>query len=216
GRAADRRPGHPLRRPRAVRAPRLPGPTALRPLVDRRRRAHQRPERPRRRRVGGRAAVRLLRPGRVRRDDAPPEGRVVRVAFRPLRAAQSAGPRAGRLREGPEPRPDDLDGGGEREAADERGAEGRLSVADERREDRCQPVEPRRRLHFLAWAAAPYLHTGRMNAIEDVLAFYRTVSERARLGRVRNASPVVARILLAQEDPAPLAAFRRSLNEDCQ
>jgi len=64
--------------------------------------------------------------------------------------------------------------------------------------------------------SAPYLHSGRMDSLEDVVRFYIAFSQKARLARVRNASPDLARIFLTEEAVAPLAAFLRSLNEDYQ
>ncbi len=65
--------------------------------------------------------------------------------------------------------------------------------------------------------SAPYLHAGRMDTLEDVVRFYVSFSQKARLGRVRNAAPELARIfLLSDEDAASLVAFLRSLNEDYQ
>jgi cytochrome c peroxidase len=62
--------------------------------------------------------------------------------------------------------------------------------------------------------SAPYLHTGAMDDLGDVVTFYRTVAERARAGRLRNGDPEIAEIFLAPEDAEPLVAFLRSLNED--
>jgi len=62
--------------------------------------------------------------------------------------------------------------------------------------------------------SAPYLHTGRKDTLEDVVAFYRAMSERARHGRVRNGARDLAGIALRDTDAAPLVAFLRSLNED--
>jgi hypothetical protein len=60
----------------------------------------------------------------------------------------------------------------------------------------------------------PYLHTGRMNSIEDVIRFYQNFSNKARRGEVRNADPQLRNISLDNSAIAPLAAFLRSLNED--
>ena len=60
----------------------------------------------------------------------------------------------------------------------------------------------------------PYLHTGRMATIEDVIQFYEKFSDMARLDQVRNADPELLKISLNQTDVAPLAAFLRSLDED--
>jgi len=60
----------------------------------------------------------------------------------------------------------------------------------------------------------PYLHTGRMNTIEEVIAFYQNFSNQARAGAVRNAAPQLSLISLDNNAVSPLAAFLRSLNED--
>jgi hypothetical protein len=60
----------------------------------------------------------------------------------------------------------------------------------------------------------PYLHTGRMDSIEDVLRFYQKFSAMARLGEVRNADPELLKVNLQASSIAPLAAFLRSLDED--
>jgi hypothetical protein len=60
----------------------------------------------------------------------------------------------------------------------------------------------------------PYLHTGRMNSIEDVIRFYQKFSEMARRGEVRNADPELLNISLDDAATVPLAAFLRSLDED--
>ena len=60
----------------------------------------------------------------------------------------------------------------------------------------------------------PYLHTGRMDAVEDVIAFYQSSSTAARAGVLRNGAHELAGIALVPNDIAPLAAFLRSLDED--
>jgi len=62
--------------------------------------------------------------------------------------------------------------------------------------------------------SGPYLHTGRMDTLEEVIEFYIRMSGHARAGKLRAASPEMTGIFLKQEDVAPLAAFLRSLNED--
>ena len=62
--------------------------------------------------------------------------------------------------------------------------------------------------------SGPYMHTGRFDALEDVLAHYRAFSALARAGGVRNASPELSGIALLAGDVPALAAFLRSLNED--
>ena len=60
----------------------------------------------------------------------------------------------------------------------------------------------------------PYLHTGRMDTLEDVIAFYGNVSTAERAGMLRNGAHELAGIALGPNDTAPLAAFLRSLDED--
>lgn len=60
----------------------------------------------------------------------------------------------------------------------------------------------------------PYFHDGAFDTLEDVVTFYRDVSELARTGALRNAAPEIAGIRLGPDDIAPLAAFLRALNED--
>jgi hypothetical protein len=62
--------------------------------------------------------------------------------------------------------------------------------------------------------SAPYLHTGRMDSVEDVIRFYIDSSTGARAGTLRNPAPELSNIDLTEADVAPLAAFLRSLNED--
>lgn len=60
----------------------------------------------------------------------------------------------------------------------------------------------------------PYLHTGQMRTIEDVLRFDQEFSRKARLGEVRNGDPQLNNESVADSSVAPLAAFLRALNED--
>jgi hypothetical protein len=60
----------------------------------------------------------------------------------------------------------------------------------------------------------PYMHTGRMNSIEDVIRFYQNFSNQARTGSLRNAAPELRDISLDNSAAGPLAAFLRSLDED--
>jgi hypothetical protein len=60
----------------------------------------------------------------------------------------------------------------------------------------------------------PYLHTGRKDSLEDVIAFYRDVSNSQRAGLLRNGARELAGIALLPDDVAPLAAFLRALDED--
>jgi hypothetical protein len=63
-------------------------------------------------------------------------------------------------------------------------------------------------------SSEPYLHTGRMDTVEDVITFYQTMSGLAQSGAMRNADPQLSGISLSNAVVAPLAAFLRSLNED--
>ncbi len=60
----------------------------------------------------------------------------------------------------------------------------------------------------------PYLHTGRMESLEDVITFYRNASTAERAGLLRNGAHEFSGIALGQNDVAPLAAFLRALDED--
>lgn len=62
--------------------------------------------------------------------------------------------------------------------------------------------------------SSPYLHTGRMNSIEEVIQFHQNFSDKARAGDVRNAAPELRDMALDDSAAAPLAAFLRSLDED--
>jgi hypothetical protein len=62
-------------------------------------------------------------------------------------------------------------------------------------------------------SSEPYLHTGRMDTIEQVLGFYLNFSALARAGTVRNADPQLSGISLDASAIAPLAAFLRALDE---
>ena len=60
----------------------------------------------------------------------------------------------------------------------------------------------------------PYLHTGQMRTIEDVLRFDQDFSRKARRGAVRNGDPQLQYESVNDDAIAPLAAFLRALNED--
>jgi cytochrome c peroxidase len=62
--------------------------------------------------------------------------------------------------------------------------------------------------------SVPYFHTGRQEKIEDVVRFYKGISELARTEEVRNGAPELEGITLAEEDIDPLSAFLKALNED--
>jgi cytochrome c peroxidase len=60
----------------------------------------------------------------------------------------------------------------------------------------------------------PYLHSGSLKTIEDVLRFYIKASDLARRGRLRNGSPELSDVHIDVSDIAALAAFLKALNED--
>jgi cytochrome c peroxidase len=62
--------------------------------------------------------------------------------------------------------------------------------------------------------SAPYLHTGSMDTLEDVLRFYISVADLGRRNRLRNADPDILDITFSQGDISALAAFLRALNAD--
>jgi hypothetical protein len=62
-------------------------------------------------------------------------------------------------------------------------------------------------------SSEPYLHTGQMNTIEDVINFYMNSSADARAATIRNAAPELSGIVLDDTAVAPLAAFLRALDE---
>ena len=64
--------------------------------------------------------------------------------------------------------------------------------------------------------SAPYFHTGSKDTLEDAIRFYVAFSEKARLGRVRNADSEIQRVFVTEAEVTSLAAFLRSLNEDYQ
>jgi hypothetical protein len=63
-------------------------------------------------------------------------------------------------------------------------------------------------------SSEPYLHTGQMDTIEDVINFYGSFSGFARAGLVRNPAPQLSGILLDTSAIVPLAAFLRALDEE--
>ena len=62
-------------------------------------------------------------------------------------------------------------------------------------------------------SSEPYLHTGQLDTIGDVLNFYLTESAAARAGTVRNADPELGNVRLDSSAVGPLTAFLQSLNE---
>lgn len=62
--------------------------------------------------------------------------------------------------------------------------------------------------------SSPYLHTGRMDSLEQTIQFYKDIADQARSNHVRNGDPELNNIFLDDSAIAPLAAFLQSLNED--
>jgi cytochrome c peroxidase len=60
----------------------------------------------------------------------------------------------------------------------------------------------------------PYFHTGQVDDLEGTIRFYIKISLLARMGKIRNADPMISQIDLKAEDIEPLVAFLKSLNED--
>ena len=60
----------------------------------------------------------------------------------------------------------------------------------------------------------PYLHTGRMTTLPDVLHYYLKMSGLAKAGDLRNGDAELRGISLDEQDIAELAAFLRALDED--
>jgi hypothetical protein len=64
--------------------------------------------------------------------------------------------------------------------------------------------------------SAPFMHNGQFDTLDDVLEFYRDVSDFARAGTLRNGATQLRGIALRGNDIASLTAFLKSLNEDYQ
>lgn len=62
--------------------------------------------------------------------------------------------------------------------------------------------------------SAPYLHTGGMDTLEDVVRFYVRTAALARAGMLRNGARQLRAMRIDERDVAPLSAFLRALNED--
>ena len=62
----------------------------------------------------------------------------------------------------------------------------------------------------------PFLHSGRADSLEQVIAHYVEFSARARAGTMRNPDPRLRGMILGQSDVSALVAFLKSLNEDYQ
>ncbi len=64
--------------------------------------------------------------------------------------------------------------------------------------------------------SAPFMHNGQFDILDDVIVFYKDVSDQARVGTLRNSADNLLGIALTDRDVAPLVAFLNSLNEDYQ
>ena len=62
----------------------------------------------------------------------------------------------------------------------------------------------------------PFMHNGQFDTLEQIVDFYREVSDLQRAGRLRNGDRELGGIGLTAQDVAPLAAFLKALNEDYQ
>ena len=70
-------------------------------------------------------------------------------------------------------------------------------------------------LHDLGHSA-PFMHNGQFDRVDDVLAFYREISDLSRDGKLRNGASQLQGIALKADDLPALAAFLGALNEDYQ
>lgn len=62
--------------------------------------------------------------------------------------------------------------------------------------------------------SAPFMHNGQFDTLQDVIEFYKDVSDQARAGTLRNGAEKLQGIALTDSDVAPLIAFLNALNED--
>lgn len=62
--------------------------------------------------------------------------------------------------------------------------------------------------------SAPYMHTGELNTLNEVITMYVSNSKLAQEGRLRNANAELLKIKLTHRDIEYLIAFLNSLNED--
>ena len=62
--------------------------------------------------------------------------------------------------------------------------------------------------------SSPYLHTGSLNSLADVVVEIMQSSEMARAGRLREADEGLAKIRVTESDIAPLIAFLNTLNDN--
>lgn len=64
--------------------------------------------------------------------------------------------------------------------------------------------------------SAPFMHNGQFDTLEQIVDFYREVSDLQRANNLRNGDPELSGIAMTAQDVSPLAAFLKALNEDYQ
>lgn len=64
--------------------------------------------------------------------------------------------------------------------------------------------------------SAPFMHNGQFDTLEQIVEFYREISDLQRTARLRNGDHELGGIALTAQDVGPLAAFLKALNEDYQ
>jgi len=62
----------------------------------------------------------------------------------------------------------------------------------------------------------PFMHNGQFDTLEQIVDFYREVSDLQRTGNLRNGDRELGGIALTTQDIVPLTAFLKALNEDYQ
>ncbi len=62
--------------------------------------------------------------------------------------------------------------------------------------------------------SAPYFHNGSRNKLDDVVAFYVSMSALAKASQMRNAPAEYQNMSLSSDDISALTAFLVSLTED--
>lgn len=62
----------------------------------------------------------------------------------------------------------------------------------------------------------PFMHNGQFDTLEQIMDFYREVSDLQRTGGLRNGDRELGGIALTAQDIVPLTAFLKALNEDYQ
>jgi len=62
----------------------------------------------------------------------------------------------------------------------------------------------------------PFMHNGHFDTLEQIVDFYREVSDLQRTGGLRNGDRALGGIALTVQDIVPLTAFLKALNEDYQ